>query len=73
MGYPAWGQERKKDGKNPISNTMIFVLHSPFSVHNAQATPPGFCNMVDWRALVKSRIPNIEKLRGYFSKILGCF
>ena len=33
-------------------------------VCNAQTTPPGFWNGVDWRALVESRPPNIGKLRG---------
>ena len=40
----------------------LFGLH-PFVCH-AQASPPEFCNGLDWRALVKSHIPNIGKLRG---------
>ena len=36
---------------NPILDTRISVLCP--SVGNAQTTPPGFWNGVDWRALVK--------------------
>ena len=37
----------------------------PPSVCNAQGTPHGFWNGVDWRALVESRPPYIGKLRGW--------
>ena len=30
-------------------------------LRHAQATPPGFLNRLDWRALVESRPPNIKK------------
>ena len=36
-------------------------------VRHAQTTPPGFCNGLDWRALVNSHIPTIVKLREAFT------
>ena len=53
---------KKKEAQNPILDTRIFAR--PPSVRHAQATPPGFWNVLDWRALVELRIPNIKKLRG---------
>ena len=39
------------DGSNPILDTKISVCQSV--CRNAQGTPPGFWNGVDWRGLVK--------------------
>ena len=49
---------------NPILDTRISVCSCVrVFVCNAQGTPPGFWNGVDWRALVESRPPYIGKLR----------
>ena len=56
-----------KSVQNPILVTRIScssVLRPPSSVRHARTTPPKIWNGLDWRALVKSRHPNIGKLRG---------
>ena len=41
---------------------MFPFVRSDF-VRHAQPTPPGFCNGVDWRALVEEKSPQMAKLR----------
>ena len=49
---------------HPILDTRISFVHpSPSSVRLAQGTPPGFCNGLDWRALVEDKFPQLAKLR----------
>ena len=58
--------------KQQVSNKIkVYGLSYPIldtrissGLRQAQATPPGFGNGLDWRALVKDKIPNIGKLRG---------
>ena len=45
-----------------IQKTQGFLFVCLSFVRHAQTTPTGFWNGVDWRALVKSRPPNIGKL-----------
>ena len=51
---------------NPIleRRSTLLLLLLLLLLRHAQVTSPGFWNGVDWRALVESRPPNIEKLRG---------
>ena len=42
------------------STVLLLLL---LLLRHAQGTPPGFCNGVDWRALVESHPPNNGKLR----------
>ena len=51
---------------NPIleRRSTVLLLLLLLLLRHAQVTSPGFWNGVDWRALVESRPPNIEKLRG---------
>ena len=41
-----------------ISSVLLLLLR------HTQGTPPGFCNGMDWRALLELRPPNIGQLRG---------
>ena len=46
---------------NPILDTRISC--SVLLLSHAQGNPPGFCNGLDWRALVELRPPPLAKLR----------
>ena len=51
--------------RHPKLDTRIPFVCSSFVLRHAQGTPPEIWNGLDWRALVKSRAPNIGKLRGW--------
>ena len=56
--------KRKALRNSILYQTQGFLPSFSSVVRHAQGTPPGFCNGLEWRALVELSPPNIGKLRG---------